>query len=44
VFFGVTAIVGGLIHRDLLGAVTVLVMAAAVGVKSWMQYDHWQGR
>ena len=44
VFFGVTAIVGGLIHRDLLGAVTVLVMAAGVGVKSWMQYDHWQGR
>jgi glycerol-3-phosphate acyltransferase PlsY len=42
VFFALTAIAGGLVHRDLFGAVAVLVMAAAVGVKSWTQYDHWQ--
>ena len=42
VFFAATIIVGGLMHRDLFGAVAVLLIAAAIGVKSWMQYEHWQ--
>ena len=42
VFFAATAIAGGLVHRDLFGAVAVLLITAAIGVKSWTQYEHWQ--
>jgi len=42
VFIVAATIAGGLVHRDLFGAVAVLLIGLAIGVKSWMQYEHWQ--
>lgn len=42
VFFAVTTIVGGLVHQTIFGVVAVLLITLAVGVKSYLQYDHWR--
>ena len=42
VFIVTATIAGALVHRDLFSVVAVLLIGLAIGVKSWMQYDHWQ--
>ena len=42
VFFAVTTIGGGLVHQSIFGVVAVLLVTFAVGVKSYLQYDHWR--
>jgi glycerol-3-phosphate acyltransferase PlsY len=42
VFLAVTVIVGGLVHQTVFGVVAVLLITLAVGVKSYLQYDHWR--
>ena len=37
-FLGVTAVAGGLLHRDVVGAAAVLLAGTAVAIKSWFQY------
>ena len=37
-FFGVTVLVGGLVHRDPWGAVIVLLIGLAISVRAWFQY------
>jgi glycerol-3-phosphate acyltransferase PlsY len=41
-FFLVTVIAGGLVHQSIFGAVAVVVITLTVGVKSYLQYDHWR--
>ena len=41
-FFLVTVIAGGLVHQSIFGAVAVVVITLIVGVKSYLQYDHWR--
>ena len=42
VFFAVTTIVGGLVHQTIFGVVAVLLVTLTVGLKSYLQYDHWR--
>ena len=42
VFLAVTTIGGGLVHQAPFGVVAVLLVTLAVGVKSYLQYDHWR--
>ena len=41
VFIVTATIAGGLVHRDLFSVVAVLLIGLAIGIKSWMQYNHW---
>ncbi len=41
-FFAVTVIGGGIVHQSPSGVVAVLLITLTVGVKSYLQYDHWR--
>ena len=38
----VTLIAGAMVHQSVFGAVAVVLITLAVGVKSYLQYDHWR--
>lgn len=42
VFIVVAIIAGGIVHRDLFSVIAVLLIGLAIGIKSWIQYDHWR--
>ena len=41
-FLLVTLIAGAMVHQSVFGAVAVVLITLAVGVKSYLQYDHWR--
>jgi hypothetical protein len=41
-FLLVTVIAGGLVDQSIFGAVAVVLIMLTVGVKSYLQYDHWR--
>lgn len=41
-FLLVTLIAGAMVDKSVFGAVAVVLITLAVGVKSYLQYDHWR--